>query len=69
MDMDALRQRINTLAHKAKTQGLTPAEEQERAALRKEYLQQFRAGFQQQLDNTFIVDEQGNKTPLTKYKK
>ena len=57
--------RINELAHKAKTVGLTPEELAERDVLRKEYLAAFRKNLVQQLDNTYIVDEQGNKRKLT----
>ncbi|MCD8144259.1 MAG: DUF896 domain-containing protein [Oscillospiraceae bacterium] len=58
--------RINELAKKAKTEGLTPQEEQERDRLRKEYLAAFRANLQSQLDSVVIVDPQGNRTKLKK---
>ncbi|MBE6932016.1 MAG: DUF896 domain-containing protein [Ruminococcaceae bacterium] len=58
--------RINALAKKAKTVGLTPEETEERDRLRKEYLSTFRANLRAQLDNTYLVDEQGNKRPLPK---
>lgn len=56
--MDQIKiQRINALARKAKTaQGLTSAEKEEQAALRKEYLAAIRASFKAQLDNIEIVD-------------
>lgn len=57
-------ERINALAKKAKTEGLTPEEQQERAALRQEYINEFRESLIAQLDNTYIVDEQGNKKKL-----
>lgn len=57
-------QRINALAAKAKAEGLTPDEVQERDALRREYINEFRQSLISQLDNTYIVDEQGNKTKL-----
>ncbi len=60
--------RINELAHKAKTVGLTPEEIEERDRLRKEYLAAFRANMQAQLDNTYVVDAQGNKRPLRRKK-
>ena len=57
-------QRINELAKKAKAEGLTPEEVQERDALRREYINEFRRSLISQLDNTYIMDEQGNKTKL-----
>ena len=58
--------RINELAHKAKTVGLTAEETAERDRLRQEYLAAFRKNLTAQLDNTYIVDEQGNRRKLTK---
>ena len=58
--------RINELAKKAKEVGLTAEEKQEQARLREEYLAAFRANVIQQLDNTFIVDAEGNERPLPK---
>lgn len=61
--------RINELARKAKSpEGLTPDEEKERALLRREYIAAFRMNLQSQLDNTFIIDEHGNKRRLTQKK-
>lgn len=57
-------QRINVLARKAKAEGLTQAELTEQDALRKEYVAAVRANLQAQLDNTWLVDEAGNKRPL-----
>lgn len=57
-------ERINQLAKKAKTEGLTPEEQQEQAALRREYIDEFRQSLISQLDNTYIMDEQGNKKKL-----
>ena len=56
--------RINTLAHKAKAVGLTPDEEKERAALRRAYIDSVLGNLKGQLDNTYIVDEQGHKRKL-----
>lgn len=58
--------RINELARKAKTEGLTPEEEAERNELRNMYLADIRLNLQAQLDNTYIVDEKGNKQKLKK---
>ena len=46
--------RINELARKQKTVGLTPEEEAEQKKLREEFRAAFRANFQKQLDNTYI---------------
>ena len=43
--------RINALARKSKSAPLTPEEKEEQAALRKEFLAHFRAGFKQQLES------------------
>ena len=56
--------RINELAHKAKTVGLTEEEIQERDVLRKEYVAAVRQNLRAQLDNTWVVDEKGNKRKL-----
>jgi len=47
--------RINELAGKKKTVGLTEAEQLEQQELRTEYLKAFRKNFKQQLDNVEIV--------------
>ena len=56
--------RINELARKAKAEGLSPEETAERDALRKEYVAAVKASLTNHLDNTWIVDEKGNKRPL-----
>ena len=57
-------ERINELAHKAKTEGLTEAEKAERAVLRREYVDAVLGNVRAQLDSTYVVDEQGNKHKL-----
>ncbi|MDT8862839.1 DUF896 domain-containing protein [Alkalihalobacillus sp. MEB130] len=52
--------RINDLAKRAKTSGLTKAEEKEQQVLRKEYLQTFRSSFKNHLHSVTVVDENGN---------
>lgn len=59
-------ERINALAHKAKTSGLTEAEIAERDTLRKEYLADVRVAVQAQLDNTVVVEPDGTRRPLQK---
>ena len=58
--------RINELAQKANTTGLTEEELSERAALRREYIESYRRSLVAQLDNTYLVDENGNKSKLRK---
>ena len=58
--------RINELARKAKSEGLTPEETEERDRLRKEYIEAYRASLRSQLDSIVVVDEKGNKKPLKK---
>lgn len=53
--------RINELAHKSKTVGLSDDEKKEQAVLRREYIDSFKASLIGQLENTYIVDEKGNK--------
>ena len=48
--------RINELAKKSKTTGLTDIEKAEQKALREEYLNAIRKSFKAQLDNIEIVD-------------
>lgn len=60
METERLK-RINELAHKEKTEGLTEAEKAEQAKLRREYLTAFKKNLVAQLDNTYIVDEHGHK--------
>ncbi|MBQ7203563.1 MAG: DUF896 domain-containing protein [Eubacterium sp.] len=57
--------RINALAKKAKTpEGLTEAEIAEQKNLRMEYINSYKASLISQLENTYIVDEKGNKRKL-----
>lgn len=58
--------RINQLARKAKAEGLAEAEVAERAKLRAEYVAAVRGNLEAHLDNTYIMDEQGNKRKLEK---
>ena len=56
--------RINELAKKHKTVGLTEEEHAERKALHREYVDSVLGSLKGHLDNTYVVDEQGNKRPL-----
>lgn len=59
---------LNRLAKKEKAEGLTAEEVSLRDTLRKEYLAAFRANLTAQLENTYIVDDRGNKRKLEKKK-
>lgn len=61
--------RINELAKKAKTLGLSSQEKAEQQSLRKEYLESVKSNFKKELDNIIIVDEKGNRTPISALKK
>ena len=59
-------ERINELARKKKTEGLTPAEVEEQAALRREYLQEFRKGMEAMLEGVVLKRPDGTLEPLKK---
>lgn len=59
-------ERINELARKKKTVGLTQAEVAEQAALRREYLDGFRANMEAVLQNVVIQNPDGSTQPLRK---
>ncbi len=66
MDQEKIA-RINALTKKAKEPGgLTESEKEERQKLRREYLASVRENLVSQLENTYIVDSQGNKKKLGK---
>lgn len=58
--------RINELAKLARQRELTKEEQDERATLRKEYVAAFKKNLVSQLQNTYIVDEKGNKKKVQK---
>ena len=66
MSIEATIARINELAKKAKTEGLTTEETAERDRLRRIYIDAVKASLTGQLENTYLVDEKGNKTKLQK---
>lgn len=57
--------RINELARKAKTIGLTKQEKAEQTTLRRAYIDSVVGNLKSQLDNTYIVDENNVETKLT----
>lgn len=58
--MERLIARINELARKHKTVGLSEAELAEREQLRKQYLQIFKTNFRRQLDSIEWTDEKSS---------
>ena len=56
--------RINELARKSKGEGLTAAEKEEQAALRRAYIDSVVGNLKGQLDNTVVVDERGRRRKL-----
>lgn len=56
--------RINELARKAKTEGLSEQEKAEQKKLREEYIAEYRQSLISQLENTYIVNQDGNKRKL-----
>ena len=57
--------RINELAKKQKSEGLTDEEKAEQQALRNEYRAEFKASLMGQLDRIYIQEADGKKTKLT----
>lgn len=64
MNMNEVIARINALAKKAKTEGLTAEEVTERDKLRRIYIDSVKANLVGQLDNTYIVSPDGTKKKL-----
>ena len=61
--------RINELARKQKTTGLTEAERTEQALLRKNYIESFRNNLRCQLENMSIENEDGSIVHVKDLKK
>ena len=64
MNMNEVIARINELAKKAKTVGLTEEELVERDKLRRIYIDSYKANLVSQLENTYIVKPDGSKEKL-----
>ena len=58
--------RINYLAKKSRSEGLTPEEAAEQKALRAEYVKAFRASLEGTLNNTVIQRPDGTRERITK---
>lgn len=61
--------RINELAKKKKSQGLTEAEQAEQNRLRQEYISEFKVSLTGQLDNMVIEKPDGTKINVKNLKK
>lgn len=59
-------ERINYLARKSKNEELTPEEKAEQKQLRDEYREGFRRSLIGQLENVYVVDENGKEKKLIK---
>ncbi|WP_440109399.1 DUF896 domain-containing protein [Paenibacillus sp. QZ-Y1] len=68
MDIDSLVARINELARKQKSSGLSEEELAERAKLREIYLNNIRSNFRQQLETIEIVDDENDQDHQSKLK-
>ena len=66
MDINAVIARINELAAKNKTVGLTEEELEERAKLRRMYIDNGTGNLKGQLDNTYILRPDGTKEKVVK---
>lgn len=61
--------RINELARKSKSVGLTEKEKEEQKVLRQEYLRDFREALRGQIENITIVEPDGSLTPVRTLRK
>ena len=60
MDQEKI-DRINELARKQKSEGLTPEEKEEQAVLRREYIESYKRSLVAQLENMYILEPDGTK--------
>ncbi len=58
--------RISELTRLSRERPLTAQEQEERAELRRRYIDSFKASLVSQLETTYIVDEKGNKKKVTR---
>ena len=65
--MDERVKRINELAQKSRTVGLTEEEKAEQQRLRQEYVKAFRAGLDGMLDGVFVAGQNGEAVPIKAY--
>lgn len=60
--------RINELARKSRSEGLSEAEKTEQKMLREEYIKGFRTSLKNQLDNTVVINPDGSSFRLKQKK-
>ncbi|WP_125761120.1 DUF896 domain-containing protein [Companilactobacillus hulinensis] len=65
-EQEELIAKINELAHKAKAGTITHEEEHQQEVLRKKYLENFRAGFRQQIETMRVFDKEGKEVTPNK---
>lgn len=61
---EELIKRINELAKKSRNEGLSDEEKNEQQALRAQYIQEFRQGVKNTLNNVYVVNEKGEEEKL-----
>ena len=66
MNINEVIARINELAAKNKAEGLTEADLEERAKLRRIYIDNVTGNLKAQMDNTYIVRPDGTKEKVVK---
>lgn len=64
MNMDERIKRINELYHKSQNTGLSEAEKEEQARLRREYIDSVKGSLRAQLNNIDIEEKDGSITNL-----
>lgn len=64
MITEAMIARINELAKKSKSEGLTEAEKEEQQKLRREYIESFKMNLRSQLNNIDVQEADGSITNL-----
>jgi uncharacterized protein YnzC (UPF0291/DUF896 family) len=69
MQLNDMIARINLLAKKAKTTGLTEEEAKEQSRLRRQYLEMFRSQMINTIENVKVIDPEGNDVTPEKLKR
>ena len=70
MTMEEKIARINALSRKAKAAGLSDAEREEQAQLRRDYIDSVKANLKSQLDSLYVLDEKnGKKTNIIDFER